>query len=119
MTQFFNKTEYKALRKKLRNNPTKSEKLLWNAIKGKKFKGHKFRRQYNVGKYMIDFYCVKENLAVELDGEVHDSAEAKEYDQIRDDFLKNFGIKVVRIRNVDVECDPDGVLDFILRNMEK
>jgi very-short-patch-repair endonuclease len=71
MTEFFNKSKYKQTRKDLRNNPTKTEKLIWDLLKGKKLEGCKFIRQYGVGRYVIDFYCVKKKLAIELDGEVH------------------------------------------------
>ena len=97
MTKFYNKSEYKDLRKRLRNNPTKAEKLLWDVLKGKKLDGHKFRRQYGVDKYVIDFYCVKEKLSVELDGEVHDTEEAKQKDKDREEFINNFGIKQVLV----------------------
>ncbi len=95
MTEYFNKSKYKQRRKELRNNPTKTEKILWDALKGKKLAGHKFRRQYGVGRYILDFYCVKEKLAIEIDGEVHENAESKEYDNKRDEFIRNFGIDVI------------------------
>ena len=119
MTEYFNKSEYTQRRKDLRNNPTKTEKLLWNILKGKRLDGFKFRRQYGVGKYVIDFYCVKKKLAIETDGEVHDSEESKKYDQERDEFIKNFGIRFLRIRNEEVECNIEGVANKILDELRK
>lgn len=73
MTRIYNRAVYKTRRKELRNNPTKTEKILWAFLKGKKLSGYKFRRQYGVGKYIVDFYCPQMKLAIELDGEMHDS----------------------------------------------
>ncbi len=119
MTEFFNKSEYKKRRKDLRNNPTKTEKLLWTVLKGKQLEGYKFRRQYGVGKYVIDFYCVKKKFAIEVDGEVHDNEESQKYDKERSEFIKNFGIRIMRIRNEDVEGSIDKVVEKILNEMEK
>lgn len=67
-------------------------------LKGSQLAGRKFRRQHSVANYILDFYCPSERLAVELDGAVHDSFEAQEYDRERDLFLEQFGIKVLRCR---------------------
>ena len=58
----------KRTRKQLRRNMTEPEIILWSHLKGKKFKGLKFRRQHSIGKYVVDFYCAEKNLIVELDG---------------------------------------------------
>jgi len=119
MTEFFNKSEYTQKRKELRNNPTKTEKLLWSILKGKKLCGCKFRRQYGVGKYVIDFYCVKKKLAMESDGEVHENIDSRKYDKERDDYIKNFGINILRIKNEDIEKDLEGVVELILNELGK
>lgn len=61
--------------------------------------GRKFRRQHRVGSYILDFYCLSERLAIELDGAGHDSADAQEYDRERNLFLTCFGVKVLRFEN--------------------
>ena len=61
MTTLFNQSKYKARRKLLRNNPTKTEKLMWEVLKSKKLDGFKFRRQYGIGRYVIDFFCVQKS----------------------------------------------------------
>lgn len=119
MTEYFNKSEFKQRRKDLRNNPTKAEKLLWNVFKGKGLGGFKFRRQYGVGRYVIDFYCVKSKLAVETDGGVHDSEESQKYDKDREEFIKNFGIRILRIRNEEVESNIEGVINMIMDELKK
>ncbi|MBK9332382.1 MAG: endonuclease domain-containing protein [Ignavibacteria bacterium] len=117
MTEIFNRSEFKQTRKDLRNNPTKAEALLWTVLKGKKLDGNKFRRQYGVGIYVIDFYCTKKKLAVEIDGEVHDSKESREHDIVRDKFIRQFGIRILRFSNEDVERNIKGVLERILKEL--
>lgn len=69
-------------RRDLRNNQTPAEKLLWKHISGDKIQGLRFLRQYSVGPYILDFYCAKIRLGIELDGEVH--KENKLYDKDRE-----------------------------------
>jgi cyclase len=68
--------------KKLRNNPTKAESLLWDKLKQKQL-GFKFRRQHPVYKYIADFYCHKLKLIIEIDGDYHNETYQKEYDIFR------------------------------------
>ena len=117
MTEFYNKSEFKQNRKDLRNKMTKAEKLLWEVLKGRKLNGNKFRRQYGVGQYVIDFYCVKKKLAIEADGEVHDCEKSQKYDLERDEFIGNFGIKILRFRNEEIEKNIEGVIERILREL--
>ncbi len=100
----------KEKRRDLRNNMTASEKLLWSELKNDKLR-YRFRRQFSIGYYIVDFYCPKKKLAIELDGEVHVSQ--KEYDQIRDKFMKEFGILVVRFQNNDIRNNLNMVLKQI------
>jgi len=70
-------------RKKLRNNATRAEIVLWSIIKNKQLDGRRFRRQFGVGKYVLDFYCPSERLAIELDGHYHYTEEGIERDKER------------------------------------
>ena len=117
MTKLFNRPEYKELRRDLRNNPTNTEKLLWNILKGKKLGGFKFRRQHGVGKYILDFYCAPEKFAVEIDEEVNDTLESKIHDSDRDVFLKSIGIRTFRIRSEEIEINIDVVAEMILKKI--
>lgn len=119
MTEYFNKSKYKQRRKYLRNNPTKAEELLWSVLKGRKLGGYKIRRQYGVGKYVIDFYCVEKKLAIEVDGEIHDNEGSREYDKIREEFINNFGIRIFRIRNKIIENNIDEAGIMILTELRK
>ena len=79
-----------------------AEIVLWNQLKGKKIKGLKFRRQYSVGNYVIDFYCTEIKLAIEADGDTHNSDDEIEYDRKRQSDIEIFGIRFLRIRNDDI-----------------
>lgn len=69
--------------------------------------GYKFRRQYSVDHFVIDFYCPELKLAVELDGAVHEIPEQKEYDIARQKYIEAFGIKFIRIKNEELLSNPN------------
>lgn len=103
----------KELRRSLRNNATPAEKRLWQFLKGKKLDGFKFRRQHSIDRYIVDFFCPSANLAIELDGETHYTPKAKEYDRLRDKYLKTVGITVIRYPNYQVYKNLEGVVEDI------
>lgn len=100
MTKLYNKTDKKELRKLLRNNMTESEKILWEKLKNKQFFDLRFRRQYSAWRYILDFYCPKIKICIEIDWEIH--IEQKEYDYIRTEFLNSLWIQVIRYNNFDI-----------------
>ena len=102
-----NLKDQKTLRQSLRNNSTAPDAILWRALKGKQVDGLKFRRQFGLGPYVLDFYCPKIRLCIELDGEVHKSYEQSQYDEIRTRFMASNNIKVIRFEN-----------DVVYRNIE-
>ncbi len=114
--QVNNKPSLKAFRKDLRNNGTPAEATLWLSLKNKQVDGRKFRRQFSVENYILDFYCPSEKLAVELDGADHYTEAGSEYDEERTRFLNSRGIKVIRFENKEVFENIDGVLDEIKRS---
>src|SRR5688572_4594290 len=100
-------------RKELRNNPTPAEELLWERLRRKQLLGKKFRRQFSVGRYIVDFYCVECSLAVELDGARHFEPKQKEYDAERTAYLESVGVRVLRFENQLLFQDLDLVLEAI------
>lgn len=112
----YNDPVFRERRRELRRRQTVYESLLWNEVRNRKFDGKKFVRQFSVGPYIVDFFCVKKCLAVELDGIQHET-EQKEYDEKRDDFLKGYGVKVLRFHNEEVKNNLSGVLEEIKRNL--
>ncbi len=100
-------------RKDLRNNLTPAEAKFWNMIKNRKLEGRKFRRQHSVGNYILDFYCPSEKLGIELDGQGHYELTKFDYDNRRDLYLQNSGIKVIRFENRIVFESPEWLLEAI------
>ena len=114
MRHNINSSDLRATRKYLRNHSTSAEAELWKYLSNKKPDGKKFRRQYSIGKYIIDFYCVSEKLAIELDGDPHGDYIQIQKDIIRDEYLLNSGIKTIRIQNRFVFQDPEYVKKLII-----
>ena len=81
--------------------------------------GAKFRRQFGVGPYILDFYCAEALLAVELDGDVHGQPQQERHDRRRDQFVADLGIKVLRYWNEELRANLDGVLEEILRTVQQ
>ncbi len=102
-----------ANRKKLRNNATSAEEMLWIFLKKRRLSGRKFRRQFSVQNYILDFYCFDEKLAIELDGQHHYTKEGKILDAVRDAFLREQGIRVLRFENKRVFENFKEVLEEI------
>ncbi len=106
MTKHYNKKSEQEKRRSLRNNTTYCEKIVWLHLRKKQL-GYRFLRQYSVDHFVIDFYCPKLKLAVELDGDVHEFPEQKDYDKARQKYLEAFGIKFVRITNEEFLGNPN------------
>ncbi len=111
--QKFNLPEQKLFRRELRRNMTSAEITLWQMLKGKQVGGFKFRRQFGVGPFVLDFYCPVLRLAIELDGEYHFSEEMESYDETRSMYLKRNGIHVLHFENCVVFDNPEGILESI------
>jgi very-short-patch-repair endonuclease len=111
-----NRTELKIKRKDLRNRQTPAELKLWFYLKDSKLENRKFRRQHSVGNFILDFYCPKERLAIELDGDSHFTKTGKEYDNHRTRLLKDFRIKIVRFTNNLIFENIEQVLNLIKNN---
>ena len=100
--------------KELRRTSTPSEDLLWQELRNRKLDGLKFRRQHPINNYIADFYCSEKQLAIEVDGAIHNKPENKEHDQQRTQALNNMGIQVLRFTNTEVETNMPSVLNRIL-----
>ncbi len=101
--------EIKQIARKLRQNMPDEEIFLWRVLRNRRFKGEKFIRQYPLiyekkGKelffFVADFYCAKQKLVIELDGKIHDYQE--EHDKNRDEITKQMGLRVLRIKNEEL-----------------
>ncbi|MBU2542843.1 DUF559 domain-containing protein [Patescibacteria group bacterium] len=96
-----NKSEFKDLRKFLRQNQTKAEQLIWAGLRNKR-NGYRFRRQFQILNYITDFCCVKLKLIVEIDGFIHENDDNYEEDLIRQQELEKKGFKFLRYTNRQV-----------------
>jgi very-short-patch-repair endonuclease len=102
----------------LRREPTDSEALLWQALRNQSIASLKFRRQHPVGNYVLDFYCPKLKLGIEVDGEIHKQPEQVLLDTQRTKALNNLGIYVLRFTNAEIVEDIDQVIEKILDFIE-
>jgi very-short-patch-repair endonuclease len=103
----------KVLSQHLRNNMTDAENMLWLKLRRKQLKEYPFYRQKIIGKYIVDFYCPKANLVIELDGGQHYSETGQEKDRTRDNVLREMGIKVLRFSDRGVFENIGGVMEGI------
>lgn len=96
----------KAFAKKLRKRSTSAEDLFWKMANNRKILNLKIRRQHPIGKYIADFYCHELKLVIEIDGSIHDLEHIKQKDLIRDQFMKDEGLHILRFSNEDVFSNP-------------
>ncbi len=105
-----NQKRSKQLPRAFRKNQTDAEGKLWQQLRNKQIEGYKFYRQYSIGKYILDFYCPRKRLAIELDGDQHAYESSRESDKNRSEFLKTQRIKAVRFWNNEIYNNLDGIL---------
>ena len=101
-------------RQELRSKATLQEIILWKYLRQSNL-GFKFERQHSIGPYIVDFYCAKKKLIIELDDSQH--LDNKEYDKERTDYLINLGYRVLRFWNGEVNTNLSWVLTKIRNNL--
>ena len=109
----FNREPQKQKRQYLRTHMTLAERILWYSLKGRQVLGYKFRRQHGMKEYVVDFYCPELKLAIEADGESHDTDEAKRHDPQRQRDIEKEGIRFLRFRDDEILGNPDNVVKRI------
>ncbi len=97
----------------LRRDMTDAERRPWYALRGRRFEGVKFTRQYAIGPYVVDFVCRGAHLIVEIDGDQHGRDDVIAADNARTTFLEQQGYRVIRFWNTDVLQNLDGVLQVL------
>jgi very-short-patch-repair endonuclease len=110
--RLFNLKSNKDLRRKLRKTMTEAEVILWQILRNKQI-GFKFRRQFGIGPFIVDFYCPRLKLVIELDGEVHTILKQRQKDKVRQEFLENYGRYVKRYWNSDILNSANSTVDEI------
>jgi len=94
----------------LRRNATDAERYLWHHLRDRRLGGYKFRRQWTIGSYVVDFCCLESQLIVEADGGQH----SEQRDRDRTEFLLSQGFRVIRFWDNDILQNMDGVLMVLL-----
>jgi len=84
----------------LRNNMTKAERFLWEELRKKQISGFRFRRQFSISRFIVDFYCLEAKLVIEVDGGYHKFQ--RDYDHAREEIIKSFNIDILRFTNEEV-----------------
>jgi very-short-patch-repair endonuclease len=95
-----------------RDNPTTAELALWKILRNNQIRGLRFRRQHKIGQFIVDFYCHKIGLVIEVDGAIHEKRKSE--DRLRTEWLQTVGLQVARFSNEDVLNNPIGVKSQIL-----
>jgi very-short-patch-repair endonuclease len=111
------KPKLKSIARTLRKNMTLSEILLWQQIKGKQLLGFDFHRQKPILDYVVDFYCPKLKLVIEIDGDTHNGKEQE--DRIRQERIEALGLHVLRYSDLEVKTNMDGILMHIMEWIEE
>lgn len=102
----------KQLARKLRNNSTYGEIALWKGLKKKQMKGYDFHRQKPIGNYILDYFCFKLKLAIEIDGYSHEGDRLIK-DNARQKIIESYGIKFLRFSESEVLNNMNGVWNMI------
>jgi very-short-patch-repair endonuclease len=85
--------------RELKKDETTSEKKLWAELKGKQLNGFRFRRQHPIKYFIVDFYCHRAKTVLEINGSIHNLDYNKEYDILKENELKQLGLRVLRFTN--------------------
>jgi very-short-patch-repair endonuclease len=111
--------ELKSFARELRKNMTDAEQVMWRHLKGKQILGLQFYRQKIIANFIVDFYCPKVSVVIEIDGGQHFDKETLKKDALRDKTLNELNIKVLRYNNLEVMENLDGVLTHLYNEMQK
>jgi very-short-patch-repair endonuclease len=113
MTHLHNTYELKQKRRNLRKCGTAAEAVLWKYLKRRQLSGKKFRRQFSIGPYIVDFYCPECRLIVELDGQPHLRRSQAQYDERRTEYFMKLRMTVIRFENRELYLSVEAVLERI------
>ncbi|MFH0892366.1 MAG: endonuclease domain-containing protein [Candidatus Falkowbacteria bacterium] len=116
MTIIYNKHKQLATRRYLRKNSTITERMLWEKLRNKLL-GAKFRRQYGIGNYIVDFCLPRLKLVIEIEGGIHDDEDEKDYDEERKINIKELGFRMLVFTNEEVERYLEEVLEKIRKKL--
>ena len=104
--------------RQLRRESTSAEVILWSCVRNRQLNGFKFRRQHNLGQFIVDFYCHNAQLIIEIDGSIHQTPDQIQRDQQRDHWILQRGFKILRFTNSQVQRNLPQVLLKILNILD-
>lgn len=120
MTQIFNKITQKEKQRKLRKKISVAEKIVWTSIRRKQILNERFLRQFSIDYYVLDFYCPRLHLAIEIDGDSHFvNQDVLEYDKERQNYIEKLGIMFLRFTNKEVNQSNDEVIEIITQKVNE
>ena len=119
MPQYQYESRLKPVSRELRHGETDAEKKLGDHLKDRRLEGLKFRRQFPIGEYVLDFYCIEKKLAIEVDGGQHAEDIEIQLDEVRTKFLNGKGVKVLRFWNNDVIQNEEAVLEVSIKSLQE
>ncbi|MCB8994734.1 MAG: endonuclease domain-containing protein [Bacteroidales bacterium] len=105
--------------RELRKIMTKAEEVLWSYLRKQQLDGAIFRRQHPIDNFIVDFYCHKHKLIIEVDGGIHNKPEISERDKNRTAELENFGLIIIRFSNNDILYNTENVLNTIQKYLNQ
>ncbi|MFH1175208.1 MAG: endonuclease domain-containing protein [bacterium] len=118
-SKVFNSSIDKNKRKLLRNNMPRAETIIWSKLRNKQT-GCKFRRQYSVDKFVLDFYCPELKLAIEIDGDNHFVEKEKmNYDNNRQKIIESLEINFLRFQNIEIFKNLNGIMSVIYEKIKE
>lgn len=113
--QLHNRQQQRELRRQLRRNSSPPEVILWARLRRGQL-GCRFRRQHGIGPYIVDFYCAKHRLVVEIDGAQHtESQKAIDNDQSRESYIRSRGLHIIRFTGKEVNEQLESVIETLLQ----
>ena len=104
--------------RKLRRNSTEEERILWNLLRNRQFYNLKFKRQFPIGEYIVDFVCEEKKLVIELDGGQHNEKENIIKDNARTNYIETKGYRVIRFWNNDIKENILGVYETLKKEFK-
>ena len=105
--------------RQLRQEQTPAEAKLWQALRDRRFKDYKFRRQHPIGRFIIDFFCPELSFVIEVDGAVHRNQDQVCRDEERTAMLQNMVYRVYRLTNEQVETNLSAALDGLYQMLSE
>jgi len=103
----------------LRKRQTDAEKKLWVILRNRQLAGAKFRRQFSIGSYILDFYAPEFRLCIEADGGQHYEDKGKQGDKVREKELSRFGVEILRFNDNEILNNIEGVFEIIQKNLRR